>query len=143
MGESKAWKQVSSSLILLQYFCVLFTPIHKAKQNIQTFRCTIPLWKSQVCKHSIRFQVIKLKLFCETLKHEKWKILAWCPNKMWQYCQRNPKCSNWCWTKFQMQVALFWKYKGFLPIIPPRCSLERGTYKIIFYLRGALIREGC
>ena len=30
--ESEAWKQVSSSSIPLRYFCVLFTPIHEAKQ---------------------------------------------------------------------------------------------------------------
>ena len=29
-GESEAWKQVSSSSNQLRYFCMLFTPIHKA-----------------------------------------------------------------------------------------------------------------
>ena len=79
------------------------------KVLVQTFRCAIALWKSWVCKYSIRFQVIKLKLLCETLKNEKWKILAWYPNKMW-YRQRNPKCCDWGWMNFQMQVALrhFW-----------------------------------
>ena len=45
------------------------------KQNnkifIQRFRCAVALWKSCVCKYSIRFQVIKIKLLCETLKNEK------------------------------------------------------------------------
>ena len=76
------------------------------KVLVQTFRCAIALWKSWVCKYSIRFQVIKLKLLCETLKNEKWKILAWYPNKMRRYRQRNPKCGDWRWTNFQMQVAL-------------------------------------
>ena len=75
------------------------------KVFIQTFKCAVALWKSWVCMYSIRFQVIKLKLLCETLDNEKWKILVWYPNKMWQYQQRNPKCSNWRWTNFQMQVA--------------------------------------
>ena len=62
------------------------------KQNneifIQTFRCAIALWKSWVWKYSIysciyrfivvyiivRFQVIKLKLLCETLKDEKFLL---------------------------------------------------------------------
>ena len=57
--------------------------------------------KSWVCKYWITFQVIKLKLLYET-----WKILAWYPNKMRRYRQRNPKCNDWCWTNFQMQVAL-------------------------------------
>ena len=34
-------------------------------------------------------------------------FLAWYPNKMRRYPQRNPKCGDWCWTNFQMQVALF------------------------------------
>ena len=46
MGESEAWKQVSSSLIPLRYFCVLFTPIYKAKQlnirsDVQMCRCSL------------------------------------------------------------------------------------------------------
>ena len=89
---------------------MLFTAIHEAKQNkifVQTFRCAVALWKSWVCKYSIRFQVIKLKLLCETLKNEKWKILAWYPNKMRRYRQPNPKCGDWRWTNFQMQVALW------------------------------------
>ena len=80
------------------------------KQNnkvfVQTFRCAVALWKPWICTYSIRFQVIKLKLLCETLKNEKWKILAWYPNKMRRYCQRNPKDGDWRWTNFQMQVAL-------------------------------------
>ena len=40
----------------------------------QTFRCVVSLWKSWVCKYSIRFQVIKLKLLFETLKNEKFLI---------------------------------------------------------------------
>ena len=75
------------------------------KVFVQTFRCAVALWKSWVYKYSIRFQVIKLKLLCETLKNEKWKILAWYPNKMRRYCQRNPKCGDWRWTNFQMQVT--------------------------------------
>ena len=35
---------------------------------------------------------------------EKWKIFAWYPNKMRLYPQRNPKCDDWRWTNFQMQV---------------------------------------
>ena len=31
----------------------------------------VALWKSGVCKYSIRFQNIKLKLLCKTLKNEK------------------------------------------------------------------------
>ena len=51
---------------------MLFTPIHKQnKIFVQIFRCAIALWKSGVCKYSIRFQVIKLKLLSETLKNEK------------------------------------------------------------------------
>ena len=38
------------------------------------FRCAVALWKSWVCKYSIRFQNIKLKLLCKTLKNEKWKM---------------------------------------------------------------------
>ena len=49
------------------------------KVFVQTLRCAVALWKSWVCKYSIRFQVIKLKLLCETLKNGKWKILAWYP----------------------------------------------------------------
>ena len=78
----------------------------KKKIFVQTLGCTVALWKSWVCKYSIRFQVIKLKLLCETLKNEKWKILAWYPNKMRRYRQRNPKCGDWRWTNFQMHVAL-------------------------------------
>ena len=69
-------------------------------------RFAVALWKYWVCKYSIRFEVIKLKLLCETLKNEKWKILAWYPHKMQWYHQQNPKCSDWHWTNFQMQVAL-------------------------------------
>ena len=79
---------------------------------VQTFRCAVALWKSWVCKYSIRFQVIKLKLLCETLKNEKWKILAWYPNKMWWYHQQNDKCGNWCCMNFQMQVAWRHFYKN-------------------------------
>ena len=35
------------------------------------FRCVVALWKSWLCKYSIRFQIIKLKLLCETLENEK------------------------------------------------------------------------
>ena len=106
-GESEAWKQVSSSLILLRYFCVLFTPVHKTKQNIRSDvqMCRYSVEVFWVCKYSIRFQVIKLKLLCETLKNEKWKILAWYPNEIRRYRQGNPKCGDWRWTNFQMQVA--------------------------------------
>ena len=129
MGQSEVWKQVFSSLILLRYFCVLLHPSTKQNNKIlvQMFRCTVALWKSWVCKYSIIFQVIKLKILCETLKNEKWKILAWYPNKMRQYHQRNPKCGHWCWMNFQMQVALvqarcdtllqirFFDFSGILP----------------------------
>ena len=76
MGESEAWKQVSSSSIPLRYFCMLFPPITKQSHKIfvQTFRCTVALWKSWVCKYSIIFQVIKFKLLCETLKNEKFLL---------------------------------------------------------------------
>ena len=48
-------------------------PYTKQKNTIfvQTFRCAVALWKSSVRKYSIRFQVIKLKLLCVTLKIEK------------------------------------------------------------------------
>ena len=85
--------------------CCLHSYTKQNKIFVQTFRCAVALWKSWVCKYSIRFQVIKLKLLCETLKNEKWKILAWYPNKMRRYRQRNPKCGDWRWTNFQMQVA--------------------------------------
>ena len=54
------------------------------KQNNKNIRRTdvVAVWKSWVCKYSIRFQVIKLKFLCETLKNEKWKIFAWYPNKI-------------------------------------------------------------
>ena len=38
---------------------------------VQTFRCAVAVWKSRICKYSIRFQVIKLKRLCETSKNEK------------------------------------------------------------------------
>ena len=44
------------------------------KVFIQTFRCAVALWKFWVCKYSIRFQVIKLKFLCETLKNEKFLL---------------------------------------------------------------------
>ena len=48
------------------------------KQNnkifVQMFRCAVALWKSWICKYSIRFQVIKLKFLCETLKNEKFLL---------------------------------------------------------------------
>ena len=85
--------------------CAKFSlKLHKV--FVQTFRCAVALRESWVCKYSIRFQVIKLKLLCEALKNEKWKILAWYPNKMRRYRQRNPECGDWHWTNFQMQVAL-------------------------------------
>ena len=37
---------------------------------------------------------------------EKWKIIAWYPNKMRRYRQLNSKCGDWRWMNFQMQVAL-------------------------------------
>ena len=74
MGESKAWKYVSS-LILLRYLCVLFTPILKVKPIfVQMFRCAVAFRKSWVCKCSIRFELIKFKLLCETLKNEKFSL---------------------------------------------------------------------
>ena len=65
-----------------------------------SFRCAIALWKSWVCKYSVTCQVIKLEILCETLKNEKWKIIAWYPNKMQRRRQQNPKCGNWRWTNF-------------------------------------------
>ena len=109
MGENEVWIQVSSSSIPLRYICVCCLHPYTKQNNeifVQTFRCAAALWKSWVCKYSTRFQVIKLKILCETLKNEKWKILAWYPNKMRRYRQRNPKCGDWRWTNFQMQVAL-------------------------------------
>ena len=73
---------------------------------VQTFRCAAALWKSWICKYSIRFQILKLKLLCKILKNEKWKILPWYPNKMRQFRQRNHKCGDWHGTNFQMQVNL-------------------------------------
>ena len=47
-----------------------------SKVFFQKFRCAVALWRSWVCKYSIRFQVIKLKLLCETLKNEKFLLDA-------------------------------------------------------------------
>ena len=58
-------------------------------------------------------KVIKFKLLCETLKNEKWKILAWYPNKMQRYRQLNPNCDDWRWANFQMQVALQMGFASF------------------------------
>ena len=98
---------MKASFFLFDYVCCLHLYL---KQNnkifVQMFKCAVALWKSWVYKYTIIFQVIKLKTLCETLKNKTWKILAWYPNKMWWYHQRNPKCSNWRWTDSQMQVAL-------------------------------------
>ena len=49
------------------------------KQNneifVQKFGCGVALWRPWLCKYSIRFQFIKLKLVCETLKNEKENFL--------------------------------------------------------------------
>ena len=93
-----------------RYFCVFLCVIYthtRSKIIKYSFRCAVALWKSWVCKYSIRFQVKKFKRLCETLKNEKWKILAWYPNKMQQYRQQSPKCGNWCWANFQMQMAIY------------------------------------
>ena len=50
------------------------------KVFVQTFRYAIALWKSWICKYSIRFQIIKFQTFMWS--NEQWKILAWYPNKM-------------------------------------------------------------
>ena len=57
-------------------------------------------------KYSIRCQVIKLKILCLALRNEKWEILAWYPNKIRGYRHWNPKCGDWLWMNFQMQVAI-------------------------------------
>ena len=64
------WKRVFSSLIPLRYVCVLFYT-HTRSKTIKCAKYAVALWKSWVCKYSIRFQVIKLKPLCETLKNEK------------------------------------------------------------------------
>ena len=69
------------------HFCVLF-------------RCAVALWKSWVYKYSIGFQVIGLKLFCETLKNKKWNILVWYPSKMRRYLQRGPGRGDCRWRAF-------------------------------------------
>ena len=95
---------MKTSFLLLDFFklflCDVYT--HTGSKTIQySFRRSdVPLL------YSIRFLVIKPKLLCETLENEKGKILVSYPNKMWQYCQWNPKCGDWHWTNFQMQVAL-------------------------------------
>ena len=67
--------------------CAKFSlKLHKV--FVQTFRCAVALRESWVCKYSIRFQVIKLKLLCETLKNEKWKFLAWYPVFLTQIISR-------------------------------------------------------
>ena len=48
---------------------------------VQTFRWAAALWKSWVCKYSIRFQIRKLKLLCKILKNEKCEILAYIQTK--------------------------------------------------------------
>ena len=55
------------------FFCYVYTHTRSKTIKIffQTFRWAIALWKSWVCKYSIRFQVIKVKLLCETLKNKK------------------------------------------------------------------------
>ena len=111
------------------------------KVIVQTFRCVVALWKSWVCRYSIRFQVIKLKLLCETLRNEKWKILAWYPNKMRRYRQQNPKCGDWRWTNFQMQVALsleqtkflLLKQKNIFRISKPKLYLE--SFSLTFIMK--------
>ena len=75
---------------------------HPLRFHLDIFVCCL----SWICKYSIRFQDIKLKLLCETLKNEKWKILARYPDKLRQYRQWNPQCDDWHWMNFQMQVAL-------------------------------------
>ena len=111
------------------------------KQNnqiiVQTFRCAVALLKSWVCKYSIRFQVMNhmnLKLLCETLKNEKWKILAWYLNKMRGYRQRNPKWGDWRWTNFQMQwTGYFWNQSYMLFWYAFFAKLETGFREIIHY----------
>ena len=62
MGESEAWKQISFYLVSLIYFLFCLHPYTKENNKIfvQMFRCVVTLWKSWVCKYSIRFQVINL-----------------------------------------------------------------------------------
>ena len=42
---------------------------------------------------------------------KKWKMKSSCliSNKMRRYRQQNPKCGDWRWTNFQMQVTLSFK----------------------------------
>ena len=83
---------------------------------------------------------------------EKWKILTWYPNKMQQYCQLNPKCGNWLWTNFQMQVALIDLSQSDVQIL---CGLQMdngiwqcvniswtGIFKKKFMFHGQYIRFG-
>ena len=54
---------------------------------------------------------------------EKWKILAWYPNKMWRYRQQNPKCSDWRWTNFQMQMA--WTLPTYLTFATKKTPIKK------------------
>ena len=57
------------------FLCFVLHPYtNQNKIFSQTFRCAVGLWKSWVCNYSIRFQVIKLKLFREILKNEKFLL---------------------------------------------------------------------
>ena len=66
---------MKASFFLFDYVCCLHLYL---KQNnkifVQMFKCAVALWKSWVYKYSIRFQVIKLKTLCETLKNEKFLL---------------------------------------------------------------------
>ena len=116
LGRAKSENKFPSLQFCWDIFVCCLHPYTKQKNEIfvQTFRCAVALWKSWVCKYLIRFQVTKLKLLCETLQNEKWKILVWYPNKMCRYCQRNSKCSNWHWMNFQMEVASAYRMLVFL-----------------------------
>ena len=50
MGDSEAWKQASSSSILLRYFCVVYTHTQSKTINIliETFRIAVALWSGSL-----------------------------------------------------------------------------------------------
>ena len=73
------WSMKTSFLLFNSvkiFLCVVYTHTWSTTIKyifIQMFRSAVALWKSWVCKYSVRFQAIKLKLLCETLKNWKMK----------------------------------------------------------------------
>ena len=69
--------------------CFVYT--HTQSKTINySFRCAVALCNS-ICKYLIRFQVIKLKLLCETLKNEKFLLEI---QKNALISSTNPKCGD-------------------------------------------------